>query len=273
VALVLVSLTLLTISFRSPTSGALHDLQGAGSTVLRPFQIAASRVAQPFRDAYDYFDGLATAKSENAKLRSEVEFWRSEALLNAVAARQEKAIARELHYRAGATFPNGYRAVTARVISSSASPFARTLVITAGSAEGIRNRAPVVSGDGLVGLVSNVYSQTAVVRLLTDTQSVVPAVDVQTNASGVVRQGSAGGLILDEVNKQLAVKAGNQLVTQGTIDPNYPDLYPFGIPIGRVTHAHATDTSSFLVVELQPYANLSSLQAVSVLVATKKHRK
>ena len=68
----LASLTLLTISFRSPTSGALHDVQGAGSSVLRPFQIAASRVAQPFRDAYDYFDGLAKAKSENAKLRKEV---------------------------------------------------------------------------------------------------------------------------------------------------------------------------------------------------------
>ena len=62
-------------------------------------------------------------------------------------------------------------------------------------------------------------------------------------------------------------------MTQGTIDPRYPDLYPYGIPIGRVTYAHATDTSSFLQVELQPLADLSSLQAVSVLVATKKHHK
>jgi rod shape-determining protein MreC len=268
---VLVSLTLLTISFRSPTSGALHDLEGAGSSALRPFQIAASRVAQPFRDAYNYFDGLANAKSENAKLREELQRYRSQALLNAEAAKQEQAIAKELRYRDGATFPKGYGAVTARVISSSASPFARSLVITAGSNAGIRDGQPVVSGDGLVGLVSNVYPETAVVTLLSDTQTIVPAVDLETSARGVVHPSSAGPLILDQVNKQLPVNVGNELVTQGTIDPRYPDLYPYGIPIGRVTYAHATDTSSFLQVELQPFADLSSLQAVSVLV--KKHHK
>jgi rod shape-determining protein MreC len=146
-------------------------------------------------------------------------------------------------------------------------------VITAGSSQGIRLNSPVVSGDGLVGIVSNLYPDTAVVTLLTDTQTYVPAEDVQTNARGVVHPSSAGQLILDQVSKQLPVSAGDQIVTLGTIDPRYPDLYPHGIPIGRVTYAHATDTSSFLQVEVQPYADLSPLQAVSVLVATRKHHK
>ena len=269
----LVSLTLLTISFRSPTSGALHDIQGVGSTVLRPFQIAASRVARPFRDAYDYFDGLANAKSENAKLRKELAWYQSHLLLSVEHARQEKALSNLLHYIEGPKFPNGYRAVTARVISASSSPFSRSLVITAGSSAGIRLDAPVVSGNGLVGIVSNLYPDTAVVTLLSDAQTVVPARDVETNARGVVHPSGAGGLILDQVAKQLSVRAGDQIVTLGTIDPRYPDLYPSDIPIGRVTYAHATDTSSFLQVELQPYANLNSLQAVSVLVATRKHHK
>ena len=69
--LVLVALALLTISFRSPTAGALHDLQGYGASALRPFQIAATRVARPFRDAYNYLDGLTSAKSQNSKLERE----------------------------------------------------------------------------------------------------------------------------------------------------------------------------------------------------------
>ena len=269
-ALVLASLTLLTISFRSPTSGALHSVEGAGSSALHPFQIAARRVAQPFRDAYNYFDGLANAKSENAKLKKQVAYYRSQALLNAEAARLTKALEKALHYNAGPTFPKGYRAVTAGVISSSAIPFSRSLVITAGKSDGIRAGSPVVSGDGLVGLVSNAYPDTAVVTLLNDPQSVVPAVDVRTSASGVVHPSSAGSLILDQVAKQLPVRVGDELVTQGTIDRCYPDLYPYGIPVGQVTYAHATDTSSFLQVELQPFADLSSLQTVSVLVSTKK---
>ena len=60
VVLVVAALALLTISFRSPTSGALHDVQGAGASALRPFQVAAERVARPFRDVYGYFRGLTT---------------------------------------------------------------------------------------------------------------------------------------------------------------------------------------------------------------------
>src|SRR5207247_1090213 len=104
------------------------------------------------------------------------------------------------------------------------SPFARTLVITEGKSAGIPRLAPVVSGDGLVGRVTNVYSDTAVVTLLSDPQTYVPAVDLKTNASGVVHPSSAGSLILDQVSKQLAVGAGDVLVTQGTVDPHYPLL-------------------------------------------------
>jgi rod shape-determining protein MreC len=270
---VLVSLVLLTISFRSPTSGALHDLQGAGSTVLRPFQIAASRVAQPFRDAYSYVDGLANAKSENAKLKKELAAAQSLELKYLEEAKQDPQLRKQLHYNEGPTFPHGYRPVTARVISAPGSPFARSLVITAGKAEGIITGQAVVSGNGLVGLVSNVFPDTAEVTLLNDSQSFVPSVDVQTGARGSVHPSGAGTLILDYVNKQLAVHPGDVLVTQGTIDPNYPDLYPSGVPVGTVTYVHATDTSSFLQVEVQPIADLGSLQAVSVLVPIKRHHK
>jgi rod shape-determining protein MreC len=120
--------------------------------------------------------------------------------------------------------------------------------------------------------VSNLYPDTAVVTLLSDPQTYVPAVDLRTNERGIVHPSSAGQLILDQVSKQLPVRVGDPIVTLGTIDPRYPDLYPYGIPIGRVTQAHATDTSSFLQVELQPFADLSSLQAASVLVAKKHHK-
>ena len=80
VLLVVAALALLTISFRSPTSGALHDAQGAGASALRPFQVAAERVARPFRDVYGYFHGLTTAKSQNTKLRRDVRKWRAQAI-------------------------------------------------------------------------------------------------------------------------------------------------------------------------------------------------
>ena len=64
----MLALILITISFREPASGPLHGVQSAGATVLRPFEVAAERVARPFRDVYGYFAGLVHVKQENARL-------------------------------------------------------------------------------------------------------------------------------------------------------------------------------------------------------------
>jgi cell shape-determining protein MreC len=88
----------------------------------------------------------------------------------------------------------------------------------------------------------------------------------------MVHTGPGGTLILDQVSKQLRVKEGDVLVTDGTHSALYPDLYPYGIPIGRVSSVSATDTASFLQVQVQPYADLGSLDAVAVLVPKKPGR-
>ena len=272
VGLVLVALTLITIAFRSPTAGALHDLQGAGSTALRPFQIAATRVAQPFRDGYDYLSSLSRAKSENARLKREYRKVRSQALANAALAAKAQELEKLLHYEQGSRFPNDYGAVNAQVISFPSGLFTHQLEIDAGSSAGVRKQSPVVSGDGLVGIVSNVSPDTAVVTLLSDPNSFVSARDLLTRVRGMIHTGPGGTLILDQVQKQLRVKEGDALVTDGTHNARYPSLYPYGIPIGRVSSVNATDTSTFLQVQVQPFANLGSLDAVAVLVPKKQHR-
>ena len=62
------------------------------------------------------------------------------------------------------------------------------------------------------------------------------------------------------------------LVTDGTHTARYPDLYPYGIPIGRVSSVGALDTATYLQVQVQPYVNLGSLDAVGVLVPKKQRR-
>ena len=274
VALVIVALTLITISFRSPTAGALHDLQGVGSTVLSPFQTAATRVAAPFRDAYDYVHGLANAKSENKRLRQINRDLRAKDLQRAALAAKYPALVKLLHFEQGPAFPNDYNAVNVAVIAPPSGPFSDALTIEAGSSSGVRLNSPVVSGDGLVGIVSNVFPHTAEVTLLTDPDSFVAARDLSTQVRGMVHTGPGGTLILDQVPKQFKVKPGDELVTAGTHNARYPDLYPYGIPIGRVSPGgvSATDTATFLQVQVQPFANLGSLEAVAVLVPKKQHR-
>src|SRR5262245_44431379 len=143
--LVVLSLILITVYFRESGGGALHNLQSAGSTVLRPFEIAATRVAHPFQDLYDYLRGLVNAKSERDRLQAELDRTRKRLIKLQFAAQQNKTLQSSLKYVSGPSFPKDYRPVTTEIISKLPSQFQQRVVIAAGSANGIREDDPVVT--------------------------------------------------------------------------------------------------------------------------------
>ncbi len=269
VVLVLAALALLTISFRSPTSGALHDAQSYGATALRPFQVAATRVARPFHDAYNYVSSLTGAKAENKKLRSELQYYHALALANYAAAQENASLKQLLDYEQGPTYPKGYRTVNASVISFPGGPFDQQITISAGSNRGLRVNTPILSADGLVGRVTNVGHSTATVALLTDPSSVVAARDLRTKVFGLIKHGQGNTLILDNVAKEQTVKKGDIIVTQGTRDRRYPSLYPYGIPVGQVIQVGTSDIASYLTVQVAPFAKLTGIDAVAALIPMK----
>lgn len=269
VGLVLLALVLLTVSFRSPTSGALHSAQGWGAAALRPFQVAAERVARPFGDAYDWAAGLASAKSENEKLRKELRDATATATANADARQQLAELKRLMHYEGLKSFPADYRAVNTTVISFPGT-FAKQVTIAAGSDDGIALNTPVVTADGLIGHVTNVFPKTAQVTLLTDPSSSVPAIDVTHGVTGLIQRGPQGTFILNRVPKDAVVEKGDLIVTRGTVDRRYPDYYPRGIQVGTVLSASPSDIATFLTVQVTPFAQFDSLDAVAALVPAKR---
>lgn len=268
VGLVLLSLVLITVSFRETSGGPLHGAQNVGAAVLRPFEIATDRVARPFRDAYNWFDGLITARSENQKLKSEVQDLRQKYTAAESALNENITLKRLLEYERGASFPQDYRPVNASVIARAPSEVQQQIVISAGSDQGIRKDDPVVTADGLVGKVTTVFSAESNVTLLTDATSAVAALDLTTGAYGLVQHGAAGGaqLILGRVPKTEIVNEGDYVITAGTQLGALPDIYPKGIEIGRVTSVDQNDVDSFKQIQIEPFADFSSLDSVAVLV-------
>src|SRR5581483_9423189 len=200
------------------------------------------------------------------KLRKQNQVLRAGWLTAAAQLAKYPDYAKLLGLERGKTFPKDYRAENATVISSPAGPFTHSVTIDKGSSSGIRRSDPVMSGDGLVGIVSNVFAHTALVTLMNDPEFYAEARDLNTGVRGGVKVGPGGTLGLINVSKTKVVHKGDVLVTDGTRSRLYPDLYPYGIPIGRVAAPPgATDTAIFLQVQVQPYANLGSLDAVAVL--------
>jgi rod shape-determining protein MreC len=268
--LVVLALVLISLSFRSGSDGSLGGVQSAGATVLRPFAVGVERVAQPFRDAYNWFDSLFTARSDAEKLQTEVEDLRQRAIQNEFALQENVTLRRLLEYRDGPRFPRDFRGLAAEVIARPAGAFTQAVVVAVGSDDGVRVNDPVVAPEGLVGLVTRVTPGTARIQLLTDQQLAVPSLDLRTGAPGIVRhaRGTRETLVLDRVQKEDVVKVGDELVTAGWSASGLSSLYPKGIPVGEVTSVGQTDTDLYQQVQVDPYVDFGALDAVLVLVPT-----
>jgi rod shape-determining protein MreC len=265
--LVLVSLALITLYFRESSEGGLHEAQRLGLSVLSPLEVAGERISRPFRDAWGYVSDLVDAKDENEKLRAELETLRQELVGNQTAARENEELRSIMQYLDGDRFPDDYRSVATRVIARPSSPFAQSVVVAAGSSDGIRKDAPVVTPDGLVGIVGEVGPRASKVTLLPDQQSAVSATLVQSGTPGIVRHGpSPSTLVLDRVDKEALVNVGDTVVTAGWRTGTLESLYPADIPIGRVTAVGQNDVDLYKRIQVTPLVDFDSLDTVVVLV-------
>jgi len=264
VALVVVSLALVSVYFRESSGGGLHRVQSGLASVLRPFEVAAERVARPFQDAASWVGGLTSAKSENTKLRHEVDDLRQQAIQGQTALRENEQLRALLAFRSGPRFPKDYRGVAVRVIARPSDQFEQQVVVAAGSDAGIQLHDPVVTADGLVGQVTKVSRTVALVQLLPDEQAAASAVDLRTAADGIVRHGSSSGssLILDGVTKDQVVERGDMIITAGWRSRGLASIYPRGIPIGRVTSVGQLDTDLYKQIEVEPLVDFDALDAV-----------
>jgi rod shape-determining protein MreC len=273
-SLVLLSLILITMSFRSGEDGPLSGVQSAGATVLRPFAVGFERIAQPFRDVYEWADSLLDARSEAERLRIENQELRQRAIQSEFALQENEYLRNLQDFIDGPRFPDDFEPVSAEVIGRPVGAFVQAIVIAAGSQNGIRVNDSVVTADGLVGLVTRVTPSTARIQLLTDQEAAVSAIDLGTRAEGIVRhaRGTRETLVLDRVRKQDVVRVGDDVVTAGWRASGLSSLYPKGIPIGKVTSVGQTDTDLFQQVQVDPYVDFGLLDAVLVLVPAERGR-
>jgi rod shape-determining protein MreC len=266
--LVLASLAMITVYFREAPSGPLHDVQSAAATAMRPFEIGAQRISRPFRDAYGWVAALFDAKSENERLRDELDQLRSQVIATAELQRNYRELEELLQFRRGEQFPQDFprrRTVAASVLSNPAGEFEQKIIVAAGSADGVRQYDAVVNGLGLVGHVSKVLGKQAEVTLLTDPESAVTARVTQTGAIGILKHGEGAALFLDRVPKQRRVNQGDIVVSAGSGQGPLGSFFPAGIPVGVVSSVSQQDVESFKDVQVLPFVNFADIDSVLIL--------
>ncbi len=240
----------LTKGSRSITQTMLSPVQKTVSTIFSPLGRFLSDVKNFGKTKTELDQALA----QNKKLSSQL-----------VLASETKGESAQLNGVLDLAGRGGYKVVAARVIGhGSASSFSQTITINQGSRSGIKKDMTVISQNGLVGLVKNVTSTSAIVLLMSDPSFKVGVKITRSQSIGILQgQGNSSYsfVLLDPAG---AIKVGDNLVTNGS-DNNHPFIP--GVPVGHVT---VLDNSTAALVQsatVESYANLNDLGVVSVVLA------
>ena len=119
--------------------------------------------------------------------------------------------------------------------------------------------------------MTDVTGSVAQVTLLTDENSAVTALDQTTGATGLVRHGQGqGSLLLDFVRKEANVQQGDVIVTAGTRSKQYPSLFPGAFRSAWSRSVGQSDTALYKQIQIEPYVDFSSLDAVTALITHKR---
>jgi rod shape-determining protein MreC len=153
---------------------------------------------------------------------------------------------------------NVYKA--AAVIGRDPSPFLHYVIIDRGSDDGLRYGMPVVTAQGLVGRIAAVTSSASRVQLITDPGSIVN-VRLKTGQSEVQLVGSiTGDLTLEMVPQDIALEAGDLVLTSGI-----GGTFPADILIGQVISTRKIETDIFQTATVQSAVDFANLRAVLVI--------
>jgi rod shape-determining protein MreC len=267
VALVALSLILLTAYFGESPNGRLHAVQRGFLTVVSPIQEGANAALKPVRKLFGWFGDALNAKRRRDELRRQNARLTAELIAREDDARAYKALLRLLHLDGGLHISD-YRPVAADVVEQSPNLWYATVGIDRGTSSGIQVNDPVIDGEGVVGKVTLAAPDSAEVSLITDSAVAVSAMIYNTGAPGLVvpKVGDPNTLVMEYLPTNAQVVVGDYVVTSGTVAPPDESLFPKGIPIGQVSAVG--EEAPYKNVEVTPSANLHGLEAVQVLTQT-----
>jgi rod shape-determining protein MreC len=269
VALIVISLILLSSQFSEADSGPLHTLQRGVAAVFAPVGEVAERALKPGRDLINWFDETFKARGENEDLKAEVEKLRAEVVASEGALSANEQGLKVLDLQDKAPTLAQYDLVTGRVIARSPTVWYSDVTIDKGSSSAIQRNDAVVNGDGLVGRVTDTTAGTAKVELITDHDNAVSAQVLPSGPTGIVEPevGDPNDLLLDFIDSSQTIQPNLIVATAGWSDTTtgISSAYPQGIPIGRVSAAEAAQQGQLQRVHVEPFADLRNLDYLQVL--------
>jgi rod shape-determining protein MreC len=156
-----------------------------------------------------------------------------------------------------------YKTLAAQAIGTSGSAQSRVFYIDKGSNYGLQPDMAVITPDGIVGKVREVFPRSAQVLAINDPTSGAGVILETTRLRGILRGNAAGRPQIEGILSDQRIQPGEKVFTAGG-----DQIFPRGLPVGVVEKVvRDPERDSYIDVIVKPYAHLDQLDEVLVITA------
>ena len=236
-------------------------LDGVVKGLMTPISTAASHLKNGAAQLYSYLFRYEALAAENADLKEQLAQISNDARKLDAMTRENARLRAALELQQD---HEDYKLVDAYIIDRDSRDWASTFTINRGSASGLAEGMCVVTENGeVVGLITSVGSNYAVVTTVLDSSLEVSATIASTGYNGMVRGGYTVGLDgylrMDYLPTSAVIRNQDQVVTSGST------VYPRDLVLWRIIDAGYDDTGVAKYAVLEPAVNVSSIEQVFVI--------
>ncbi len=231
------------------------------AAAVTPFERFFHAIGYNTRNAWSNYVNLRGVHQQNQDLQQEIARLRLEQ-----AAFAEDAIQGH-RLQALLAFQQNYIAstVAAQVIGTSGTDLSRLIYIDKGADYGLKPDMAVITPDGIVGKIRDVFPRTAQVLLISDQTSGAGVLLASTRILAILHGSSTGRVQITNLTADSRIKPGETVLTSGG-----DQIFPRGLPVGTIESiAPDPDHQPYTAIRIKPAANLSQLEEVLIITGTK----
>lgn len=217
---------------------------------LVPVLDAVSRPVATAAELVNRMNEIVDVHAENNRLREENERllrWQAAALKLEVENRSLREISK-------VTADDAVSFVTARVVADAGGTFVRSVLVMAGTRDGVTKGQSAVTGDGLVGRVGEAGERSARVLLLTDLNSQVPVIIESSRERAILAGDNSDKPRLTHLAVTARPQIGDRVMTSG-----HGGVFPPGLPVGVIVAVNDG------VARIKPFVEFHRLDHVRLI--------
>ena len=230
---------------------------------LAPFRAGANALTKQAENYYSYMFRYESLAAENEALKAKIASMEDDARKADSYYRENQRLRTMLSLK---TARESYELVDAYIIAWSSNDWSSTVTINRGENAGIAvNMCAITANGEVVGLVTSVGPNYAVVKTVLDSSLEISATIASSGYNGMVQGGYTSGrkdlLRMDYLPSSAIIRNNDQVVTSGST------VYPRNLILGNVVDAGFDDTGVAKYAVLEPAADISSLEQLFILTA------